>query len=273
MKKIIYILFVFTFYSISAQKKLTNSQAINLVSKQAMLLERIAKAQVNQFCKIEVATSKSELNSSSILFEKNISTLKKIKLTDQIQSEIDLLELLWLGYERNTSKQKRASIKKTLRFNDVIVAECNSIYKSILSLANKNKSYPYNFKNKALTAAVINNNDLKYLSQRLSLFYSSYYYKLTPYDNDNFSKIIKDIDARIQKTLAVKNYNSEISEKTEILVRDWNATKERLLRITKSGFISISGSPKPNLIFKICNKILSNSDKLSRTYKATNDIN
>jgi len=271
MKKTISLFFLLITSSFFSQKKLTTSQAINIMSKQAMLVERMAKDKISTFCKVETLRATKEKNSSLILFEKNINTLYKIELNPQTKSKIDLLELLWIGYKSNIKNKDKASLNKTLTFNKVVLKQCTKIYNSLIVSANQKKTYPYNFKNPKLTSAVIENNDLKYLSQRLSLYYTTYYYKLKPYNSKQFTDIINNIDNRVSKTISLKRYNLEITKKTKDLEYQWSLIKDSLSNTIKDKSINTAKSPKPSTIFRACNKILSSSDKLSRAYKATNE--
>ena len=98
MKNLIYILLLSCSFSAFSQQKYTNSQAINIVSKQAMLSQRMAKDKIYKVNNINRSVVTAELNSSLILFEKNIETLQnKIELPPVLNKKVNTLDLLWVG--------------------------------------------------------------------------------------------------------------------------------------------------------------------------------
>ncbi len=273
MKNLFLPLLLISISTVFSQKKITNSQALNIISKQAMLSQRMAKDKMFKLHNTKNKDSEIELASSVILFEKNIKTLASIPLDTKIQEQITGLELIWIGYKKNILSKKAQSNKKVMEFNDIILDECNKIYDGILKSAKSENSYPYNSKNKPFTTAVIKTNDLKYLSQRLALYYASYFYKTNTFDNEHLKSIIKNIDQRVAKASKIKNENTHITKNINELELEWNDMKTMLNSVTTNEFISPTNSPKPGLIFEKCNNLLKSSDKLSRVYKRTSEIN
>jgi len=74
MKSLLKTVFILSFTALCAQNKDT-SQALNLVSKETMLIERMAKDRIYLNNGIQVPKATKELNSSIILFERNIEIL------------------------------------------------------------------------------------------------------------------------------------------------------------------------------------------------------
>lgn len=259
--------------SVFSQKKLTTSQAINIIGKQSMLLQRMSKDKICKINNVNSSTSEIELASSIILFEKNISTLKVMTLSNEIQNTITEIELLWIGYKKNILNKSLKSGKKTMSYNDIILGQCNKLSKQILLSAKQNKTYPYNFDNTLLTEAVINSNDLKYLSQKLAFYYSSYFFRVNIYNNQNFNQILDEIDSKIEQTSLLKASKPRVAATTNDLQYEWKEMKNILTDIVENEYINKRKSPKPSIIFNKCNKILKNSDILSRTYKEINDVN
>ncbi len=273
MKSLIYFLVLSIYLPVLSQKKVTNSQAINIISKQAMLSQRMAKDKVYILNRVNgVSNISLELNSSIILFEKNIKTLGSIKLPSNVHKKINTLELLWTGYKENITKSIAKENIKTIVYSDIILEQCNTIYNEILKSSKQENTYPYGSNNDLFIDAVINNNDLKYLSQKLAFYYTSYFYKVNKYKHEEFDKIINDIDFKIKTCSKIKMLNLEIAEKTDELEYDWRLIKEKLTLVLSNKFVSTHSSPTPAFVFENCNKILKDVDQLSRTYKASNDL-
>lgn len=272
MKNLIYLLTLFTSLSVFSQKKLTNSQAFNLVAKQAMLSQRMAKNKVYKAKRVNIPSINIELGSSIILFEKNLKTLTNSKFPSSIHEKINRLDLLWVGYKDNIKKNTPPANKKTNSYSKIILDECNEIYNELLELSKTNNSYPYDSKDSDFIDAVIQNNDLKHLSQQLAFYYATYYFKLNKYNNNVFSNIISKIDSRIKTCTIIKSSNIQIAEKTDEVEFAWKKMKEELTSILNNKFISTHSSPSPETIYQKCNKLLKDTDELSRAYKASNDL-
>lgn len=272
MNKLILACVFFSFVSLFSQKNITRSQAINIISKQSMLSQRMAKDKIYKTNNRDHSIAQIELASSIILFEKNINTLKNMNFSDNIHQNIIAIELQWLGYKKSIIENSFDSEKRIMNFNEFILNECNTVYLKILEDAKKFNSYPYNTKNRSFSEAVINTYDLKYLSQRLALYYTSYFFKVNKFNHQDFQKIIDDIDFKIQKASIIKNTNKNVATQTNELEIEWKNTKILLNSIIQKEFISVRTSPEPVIIFEKCNKLLKSSDQLSRTYKAINVI-
>ncbi len=271
IKSTFFLLLSFCF--VTAQNKLTNPQIINIITKQSMLIERMAKDKICKTNNIDIINAEIELASSVILFEKNINTLKNIKLPLDIHNKIIEIDLLWIGYKKNILEKGKRSDKKIMRFNDIILSECNKVYQQVLKLSKSSNTYPYNFEDKLFINAITDTYDLKHLSQRLALYYTSYFFKIDKYNPTKFKNIIDTIDEKVAKSVKVKYFNIEATEEIDNLEYEWKTIKNLLITSINNQFISVHSSPKPAIIFEKCNNMLRNSDQLSRVYKAISEIN
>jgi len=274
MKAITFFTILLSFFNSFSQGKITISQAINIVSKQTMLTQRMAKDKIYKINKVNLTKVGFELNSSTILFNKNLSTLTNKSFNSNIDNEVFNLDLLWQGYKTTIDLEDKVKINlKLLRHSSVILNQCNKLYVKLLAKAKKSGIYPYNTKNSTFTQAIINNNDLKYLSQKLALVYTSYYYRNNKYNHKDFIAIVNEIDSKIDICKSISNLNGEIALKTDDLEYNWKTLKDGLTSTVEKRFISSNTSPSPEKIFDLCNLILNNSDLLGRTYKSYNSIN
>ncbi|MDB4297770.1 type IV pili methyl-accepting chemotaxis transducer N-terminal domain-containing protein [Flavobacteriaceae bacterium] len=272
MKNVLKSVLLLSFHVVFSQN-VTVSQAINIIGKEAMLTQRMAKDKVFLSNNVENQTSKKELISSVILFERNLDILKNTTLTTEIQNDLTHLELLWVGYKQNINTTDTNNNDKVAEYNNIMLSLCEKVNIGLLKTAELNGEYPYNVTNKTFTEATISSNKLKGLSQRLALFYSTYFFKEKKYDGDQFKSIISEIDSNVAKIKTAENIDLNIKQSTEDVIFQWKNIKAILQNVTTNDFISVHSSPKTDIIFEECNKLLHYSDLLTRTYKSTNDIN
>lgn len=273
MKKLIKYVFILSFCLAFSQKKVTLSQALNIASKQSMLSGRLAKGKVFKATNNDSDT-KQKLGVSLIQFEQNLSILKQMNLPGDIRLKVVTVEMLWTGYKQAILDSGRASVEKAIDFNDVVTLHTKDIFNSILAISKAREEYPYNSKLPEFPDAYAASNDLKYLSQQLSLYYNAYFSKVKVYDAQVFDSLITEIDNRIVSILKIKEVtDAQIESKTKDLQNKWIVLKSKVEAVAKDFFVIEAQSPKPEYIFKQSDLLLSEADLLTRLYKANNAIN
>ncbi len=273
MKKILSILFFLGIISY-AQQKITIPQAINIISKQTMLSQRMAKDKIYKSnANDENESAQRSLISSVVQFENNLSSLKGMSLPDNLKKEITHIELIWIGYKEKIMEEDSESNKEVFLYNNVVMSVCENVFIKLLKIAKKSNSYPYNTKDLKFSNAYIATNNLKYTTQRLALYYTAYFYKISKYDNTVFESIVSNIEDQVTSILEIKEKNTEYAENTESINSEWKNIKTLLNNVRQKKFISVHTSPKPEIIYDGSNKLLKYSDLLGRTYKAVNEIN
>ncbi len=272
MKEKLIFIFLIGFVSAFSQQQITIPQAINIISKQSMLSQRMAKDKIYT-SNTEGQDSERGLISSVVQFENNLSTLKGMYLSEDIKKEITHIELLWIGYKQSIMDAESDSSNDIMKYNDVVLNVCESVFSKLLDVSKKESSYPYNTNNIKFSEAYIAANNLKHTTQRLALYYTAYFYKISKYNNPIFEKIVSDIELQVSSILDIKNLNVEYVENTESINAEWLNIKKTLEDVRNKKFISVHTSPKPEIIYEGSNKLLKYSDLLGRTYKAVNEIN
>lgn len=240
-----------------------------------MLSQRMAKDKIYNDNTSTEEGSRRGLISAVVQFENNLSTLKGMSLSPVIENELIHIELLWMGYKQIVldEEEDEDSSSKIMEFNNVILSASQKVFTELLNTAKKQKSYPYNSKQTSFSPAYIAANNLKHTGQRLALYYTSYFYKVSKYNNPVFEKIVSDIEQQVQQIEAVKNLSTEYIESTNAIISEWTNIKNLLKDVRTKRFISVHTSPNPEIIYEGSNKLLKHSDMLSRTYKAVNEIN
>ncbi len=274
MKNLINYVFILSFCVAFSQKKVTLSQALNIASKQSMLSVRLAKAKVFKVTHPDNTATKQKLGVSLIQFEQNLSVLADIELPKDIHLKVSTLEMLWSSYKSVILDNDLKSVKKTVDFNKVITTHTKDIFKSILKVSKEATEYPYNSKLPGFSSAYIASNDLKYLSQELSLYYNVFYSKVLDYDLELFNTLVSDIDSRVNDILKLKDTSdTEIQNKTTDVQNKWILLKSKILSTKDAYFVITKQSPKPEYIFNQSDFLLKEADLLTRLYKANNTIN
>ena len=272
MKKLTLYLFLFICVATFSQSNLTISQALNITSKQSMLCERLAKIKIFKATNPNNLNAGQKLSVSLIQFEQNISILKSINISEEITRKIVTLDMLWVGYKKNILDKDYITSIKTLEFNAVMLYHCNDLFKDLLAISEKEKSYPYNTSSKELPVAYLSTHKLKILSQKVALYYNIYYSNIKNYDSDEFQKIINSIDTEMTTVDTYKETTEYITKKTNAVLLDWKNLKSIILKVMDSKFSNLESFPKPEYILNETNKLLKDVDLLARLYKEHSDI-
>lgn len=274
MKRLINYVFILSFCVAFSQNKVTLSQALNITSKQSMLSARLAKAKVFKATNPGNTNVKQKLGVSLIQFEQNLSILRDIDLPKEIHLKVSTVEMLWTGYKKVILDNDRAAVEKTIDFNNVIIPHLKGIFKDILLISKSSEKYPYNSKLVGFPQAYVASNDLKYLSQKLALYYNAYFSKVIEYDVAVFNDVITEIDEKIAAiTVLQENADIRIESKTKDLKNKWSALKLKINHVTENYFVTTEESHKPEFIFNQADELLKEADLLIRLYKANNNIN
>lgn len=273
MKNLIKYVFILKICFSFAQNKITISQALNIASKQSMLCERLAKDKVFKITNPNNQNTEQKLGVSLIQFEQNISILNEMDLPNDIHSKITTVEMLWIGYKKNILDKNHSSAIKTMEFNNVMLNNCNDVFKSILTLSEIKNAYPYNSNDIIFPDAYKASNDLKHLTQKISLHYNAYFSKVIAYQPDAFDNIISKINTSIDTIDKFESNDTEIKGKTTLIKKQWNDLKSIIEHVALTKFTTTDNYPKPDYVINESNKILKNVDLLTRLYKAKSDIN
>lgn len=273
MKKLINCVFILCFSIGFSQQNTSIPQALNIASKQSMLAARLAKGKIFKATNPGVSDIKQKTNVSLIQFEQNIEILKKMELPSDVQLGVTTLEMLWYGYKKALMDSSPEMLVKTIEYKDVMLDQCTKVYSSILVLSQVKCVYPYNTGAMEFPEAYCASNNLKYLSQNLSLQYNVYYSKLVKFDDDAVDASVGQIDESIVAIGKLKDLASpEIKAKTEAIEKLWVSLREDFTRVQRTNFVITDNYPRPVYIFKQCNKLLEEADLLARLYKANSSI-
>lgn len=271
MKKLLLLLTMFSTVTLFAET-LTLGQAINMAGKQRMLSQRMAKDKIYRTMNQLKDEVDKELNSSIVLFDQNLKLLFAYAPTKEIRYKLEIVELMWADYKKNLLEKSRISTSNIFNTNTSMLTSCDNVVKELIAYsetlpktANSNV-----YDTTVLSTTIANSGKLRYLTQRLTLYYSSTYYKV---NKDGTAEIKEAIDM-FEKTLASVNVtvvnNSDTEEKIAEIYRIWGNLKSNMY---KNNVITISrdqDSMDPVDVYKKANEILNNADQLTNLYSMMN---
>ena len=111
---------------------LSDAEAANMSGLQRMLSQRIAKNYLMIGQQVSVLEARKQRETSILLFESNLRTLKTYAPTPEISSSLTKMEVLWSGYKKRvlTSPSKTEALI-VLRQSDEVLKVSESMVKQI----------------------------------------------------------------------------------------------------------------------------------------------
>lgn len=270
MKKILLLLTLFSAISLFAQT-LTLGQAINMAGKQRMLSQRMAKDKIYKTMNQLTEEVDKELNSSILLFDQNLKFLFAYAPTKDIKYKLEVVDLMWTNYKKNLLEEGRTSTYNVFNTNTFMLTSCDNVVKELIayseSLPKTGSSSTYD--TSVLSTTIASSGKLRYLTQRLTLYYASTYYRVNKDDTEE----IKDAIALFEKTLAAVNAsvfnNSDTEDKISEIYRIWGKLKSNMYN--KNNEIAINrDSMNPVDLYAKANDILNNAEQLTNLYSMMN---
>ncbi|HEY6143315.1 MAG TPA: type IV pili methyl-accepting chemotaxis transducer N-terminal domain-containing protein [Flavobacterium sp.] len=271
MKKILFLLTIFSATSLFAQT-LTLGQAINMAGKQRMLSQRMAKDKIYKTMNKLTKEVDNELISSITLFDQNLKLLFAFAPTKEIKYKLEIVDLMWADYKKNLLERSRTATSYIFDRNTSMLNSCDNVVKELIAYsetlpkATSTKAYD----NTVLSTTISNSGKLRYLTQRLTLYYSSTYYKV---NKDGTAEIKEAIDM-FEKTLTSVNVsvlnNSDTEFKISEIYRVWNNLKSNMYKNDVIVIDRNQDSMDPVDVYQKANEILNNADQLTNLYSMLN---
>ncbi len=261
---LIYILTLNSSLSFS-QKKLTFSDAINMADKQRMLIQKMAKDKM--FIEVNKKRDKSEkeLKNSILEFELAVEVLKDFAPNDLVKYKIDIQELTFKTYKMFLLKTKKESLDEVIHMNTLFLEICNDVFNSFLEyseIKSKNKSNEHRDKN--IIKLSNSSGNIRYLTQRLTLYHAINYYKIKTIYPDEINNIINKLEKSLNY-LTISEFNTlEIDDSLSKVFYYWNHLKSEMIKSgkEKSGISKIN----PEKLFELTSTILQKTNPITKMY-------
>lgn len=268
MKNVKYLVLIIAFTNslfVFSQKKLKLSDVLDIADKQRTLTQKIAKNQVFILFDKEHTPQSKELKNSILEFEFAIEILRNFAPNKSIKYKIDIQELAFKRYKRLILESSKQSINEVISINTLILQICTDVFDSFLSYSmtkSKEKNNPRIIE--SIHKCVLESGNIRYLTQRLSLYHAVNDFKLRTIYPDEIDEILLKIEKSIN-SLTISEFNTlEIDDTISKVLYYWgNLNKE--LKNSGKNKAGISKIPSKKL-YNLSNAVLSKSKPLTKMY-------
>lgn len=253
--------------SIIIQKNVSPNQMINIAGKQRMLSQKIAKIYLMQAYGANLQSLKNELNTSKIIFDRNLETLIRNsgdmfsnKVTKAISKEKDTWNALKAIVSKPVSEN---NVNKVLDISNRLLKLSNDV---VVNIKSENFDSNRFSTNVDLLNIIDKSGKQRMLSQRLCLFFVAKKFDLknknTSYrTNEILNKTYNELDASLIDLL-----NSELNSlDVEEAIGNALLSFENL-RSQSEKFLS--GKASLNIVYNTTNKLTKDFDYLTSKYSA-----
>ncbi|MGY5355527.1 type IV pili methyl-accepting chemotaxis transducer N-terminal domain-containing protein [Wenyingzhuangia sp. IMCC45467] len=268
MKKIFLItLAIFSFHQSFSQTNITISDAVNIAGRQRMLGQRMAKDKIYLAADVNTKEAKKELLYTISIFENGLKVLKDFAPTDEIKSSVHEEEKTFNVYKKYILDDSKRSLEVVANTNTIFLNICNNVVLEILAYA-KQESLNNNTLNKKdlliIPEATGIAGELRYLTQRLTLYYALNNYHIKEVSPVEIDGIIKTLDKNIDYLTALDINTLKIDEEINDIRIDWLKLKKGIYENEKIDFDTKKINPIK--LYKICNKILYKANVTAKMY-------
>lgn len=259
--------------ALQAQTKTYLSNAVNLAGKQRMLGQRMAKNKVFLAANQKKSFATKELQKTIAGFEKGLNILKDFAPNKKIAHKVAIQEYFFNKYKTIITERSDASLKEILDTNTLFLAVCDDVVTELInysktlknSKVNKHKRYVID----KIAEATGASGKLRYLTQRLTLYFSINEFgfkKITPLQID---EIIKTMDSNLGYLTILEFNTLDIDDSLSEVQYYWSQLKGFLYK--EDGTVNMKPK-KINAVslYDLCNTILAKANATTKMYADLN---
>ena len=240
---------------------------INISGKQRMLTQKMTKAFLLQVKDIKGSKVENELNFSKIIFEKQLSILKKDPTSAVTKANLDKVDVLWADFKSSITKGiSNENALNLVKTNTALLKACNSVVTVIEAEAQKNASADANLK--ALASIINISGKQRMLSQRMCLYFMAS--KNYPEQQAEFKGVLKNVfeqfSGAIQTLSASTLNNTAIKSELSAVVNIWSnykANKAQILEVRED----------VEKMYALTNDLTKRFDKITTLYELSGTEN
>ncbi len=276
--KLLQILILFiSILSGQAQSKTYLSKAVNIAGKQRMLGQRMAKNKVFIKAHKKKDVANYELEQTLIAFENGLKVLTDFAPTPRIKEKLAIQAYFYKHYKQEILDKSNASLTEVLDTNTLFLNVCDDV---VTELINYSKTIPNNNSNNEkkhenyvidkIAEATGASGKLRYLTQRLTLYFSMNEFGYKDVSTDELAEIIKDLDANL-KYLTVLEFNTlDIDDSLGLVHFYWDQLKFNLYT---NGILTMTPEKiDATLLYELCNNILDKANTTTKMYANLNKL-
>jgi len=273
LNPLLLVLFLFFTTFSFTQKKVHLGQAVNIAGKQRMLGQRMAKDKL--FIEVNKKTkfAKKEQAAAMAAFESGINVLKTFAPTREIMHKVEIQEFAYKRYKDLILNSSRKSLEEVIDCNTVFLSICDDVVTSIIEYSrtksnigvSKNQKYILENIAKATGAS----GKLRYLTQRLTLYFSLDAYQVREIRAKEIDRIVRAMEKNLNYLTVLEFNTLEIDDSLSEVLYEWAKLKTSLY---KNGTIDLkSGNIDPEEFFELCNTILEKANATTQMYADLNE--
>lgn len=256
-----------------AQKKVHLGQAVNVAGKQRMLGQRMAKDKLFMEVGKKTKYAKKEQIAAMAAFESGINVLRTFAPTREIRHKVDIQEFAYKRYKEFIVDNSRKSLQEVIECNTLFLAICDDVVTSIIEYSktksndgvSKNQKYIVENIAKATGAS----GKLRYLTQRLTLYFSLNAYKIKEIKPSEIDRIVRTMEKNLNYLTVLEFNTLEIDDSLSEVLYKWGKLKASLYKNGKVNLKSNNIDPKD--FFDLCNSILAKANTTTKMYADLNE--
>ncbi|MDO3693805.1 type IV pili methyl-accepting chemotaxis transducer N-terminal domain-containing protein [Wenyingzhuangia sp. chi5] len=257
-----------SFHKSFSQAKISISDAINIAGRQRMLGQRMAKDKVYLAADVNSTEAKKELEYTISIFQNGLKILKDFAPTDLIKSRVEEEEKTFNVYKTYILDDSKKAMQIVVNTNTIFLKICDNLVIEILEYAKQQPLNNINIPNKNLELKIPEATniagELRYLTQRLTLYYAINNYHIKNISPSEIDKIIKTLDKNINYLTALDINTLKIEEEINDIRIDWMKLKKGIYKDEKIDFEAKKINPIK--LYKVCNRILYKANVTAKMY-------
>lgn len=270
-------LVVLTANSISAQSKTYLSKAVNIAGKQRMLGQRMAKNKTFIKAHKKKGIASFELEQTILDFEKGLEILEEFAPTPIIKHKIAIQTYIYKQYKKDVLNKSSNSLQEVLENNTLFLNVCDDVVTALIDYSKtipqsniSDKKKHQNYVIDKIAEATGASGKLRYLTQRLTLYFAINEFGYQTVSTNELSEIIEDLDENL-KYLTVLEFNTiEIDDSLSLLHFYWDQLKFNLY---KDGALTMTPEKiDASLLYDLCNNILEKANTTTKMYANLNTL-
>ena len=268
--KLLCILFIST--NSFSQAAMHVANAVNIAGKQRMLGQRMAKDKL--FIKANVKSDKAtkELEKTIIDFQKGLRALKSFAPTPNIKYKLEIQEYVFKDYKKAILDKSKESFQKIVNSNTLFLNICDDVVTAIIEHA---KTLPVNTANKAgnyvagkVAEATGASGKLRYLTQRLTLYFAMNEFGYKEVSSEELDEIVKTLDKNLNYLTVLEFNTLEIDDALGQVTYYWSQLKDKLY---KDGKVNLkTATINADEMYDIANNVLSKANYATKLYADLN---
>lgn len=254
-----------------SQKKTYLSQAVNLAGKQRMLGQRMAKNKLYIEAAKKTKKPEKELEAAISAFQYGLKYLKEFAPTKEIKYKIAVQEFTFNTYKEIITGTTNKSMEEMIAHNTLFLAICDDVVTSLINYSkikaknNKNKTQKYVIENIAKATGA--SGKLRYLTQRLTLYYAMNAFDLKKITPKQIDTIVRTMESNLNYLTVLEFNTLEIDDSLSQVLYFWNQLKSILY---KNGKVNMKADISPKDLYELCNTILSKANTTTKMYADLN---